>query len=295
MKPVGRTARQTARRMARQAARRMARQTVRRPARQTVRRAARQTVRRPARRLARRSGSFPVRPVRRSSPLGVPRSTEVAGPARRCWGERLKAGRQRGRATINERLRLRAAGWCGGSRMYCKQCAEEVPGDSAYCPFCRTDLRDVRRTPSGITPPPGPSAGGSTPAESLGEWATSLPTSDIAAFEPGRLVAGRYEVHSLLGQGGMGAVYRVTDRELGREVRAEGDAPAPDAPREGRRAVRAGGADRPGTRASEYRPNARHRPRRRSALPDNGTAGRTLLAGLARRTAARQAHRTGRR
>ena len=39
-----------------------------------------------------------------------------------------------------------------------------------------------------------------------------------AAFSPGQVVAGRYELVELLGQGGHGAVYRAVQRPLGREV-----------------------------------------------------------------------------
>jgi tetratricopeptide (TPR) repeat protein len=39
-----------------------------------------------------------------------------------------------------------------------------------------------------------------------------------AAFAPGQLVAGRYEVEHFLARGGMGEVYRVLDRELGESV-----------------------------------------------------------------------------
>ncbi len=39
-----------------------------------------------------------------------------------------------------------------------------------------------------------------------------------AAFVPGQVVAGRYELVELLGQGGHGAVYRAVQRPLGREV-----------------------------------------------------------------------------
>lgn len=43
-------------------------------------------------------------------------------------------------------------------------------------------------------------------------------TGESDGLEPGKIFAGRYEVRSLLGEGGMGKVFRVRDRELDEEV-----------------------------------------------------------------------------
>jgi tetratricopeptide (TPR) repeat protein/predicted Ser/Thr protein kinase len=58
-----------------------------------------------------------------------------------------------------------------------------------------------------------------TPAgDKANRRALSLVYSDRPTLEPGMLLSQRYEIVQILGQGGMGAVYKATDRELNRTV-----------------------------------------------------------------------------
>ena len=106
--------------------------------------------------------------------------------------------------------------------MKCPNCGSAITADARFCGECGQALRQLGKSLVEETKPvtasssPGPDLSG---LRTIDDMDTKSPRADSTrVLKPGDVFAGRYEVSSVIGEGGMGVVYRAMDKLTQKEI-----------------------------------------------------------------------------
>ncbi|HOY78192.1 MAG TPA: protein kinase [Hyphomonadaceae bacterium] len=99
--------------------------------------------------------------------------------------------------------------------MKCPNCQSDVPADARFCGECGQAMKQLGRSLA-ETSSAGPDLSG---LRTIDDMDTKAPRGEQQrVMQPGEVFAGRYEVSQVIGEGGMGVVYRAHDKLTEKDV-----------------------------------------------------------------------------